>query len=337
MLLTKEVEMLITSRNAKYYQNRGYAVPKKINKKTGLEVFDVGKKIVVSVKDLPDCSKVAVKYKCDCCGAIKEITFYDWKRKTDLEAGSYCKSCAVKIKLPEILEQKYGEFNVANIPVFIERKKQTNKEKYGNEWAIASDQVKQHIKHSFEQKFGVSNPMKSKEIQQKAKDTNNIKYGGNGPMCSKEVREKSMKTSLERYGVPNPYQNKDIQAKARKTLNDNGKVPSSKAEKRFVILLKEIFGEENCLPCYQEGELTFDCLLQINGQQIDVEYDGDYWHKNRKQKDAARNAVLMNRGYKILRVLANDKDDMPQKIQIKEAVDYLVKDNHHLVFINMNN
>ena len=50
----------------------------------------------------------------------------------------------------------------------------------------------------------------------------------------------------------------------------------------------------------------------------------------------ARNAVLMNMGYKILRIKANNRDALPSKQQIIDAVDYLVKDNHHITFIDMN-
>lgn len=337
MLLTHEVEMLITSRNANYYKNKGYSIPKKISDKTGLEVFDVGTKIVVAVEDLPDCSKATVCYKCDCCGAIKETTICGWRRRTNQEEGDYCHSCSAKFKLPKIMKQKYGETNAANVPSFVNKKKETNKLRYGNEWAIASEEVKQHIKQSYIQNFGVDNPMKSEEVRQKAKNTNNLKYGGNSSQCSKEIREKSIKTCLEKYGVANPYQNKSVQEKARKTLNVNGNTPSSKAEKKMVAVLKQIYSEENCTANYQEGVFTLDCLLMVDGQRIDAEYDGKYWHEKRKQKDAARNAVLLKMGYKILRILADDKDTMPDEFQIKKAIDYLIKNNHHLTFINMNN
>ena len=75
----------------------------------------------------------------------------------------------------------------------------------------------------------------------------------------------------------------------------------------------------------------------IGDDKFDFEYDGIYWHKNRKQKDAARNAVLMNEGYKIIRIKANNQDLLPTEQQILQAVDYLVKDNHRLTFIDMNN
>ena len=45
----------------------------------------------------------------------------------------------------------------------------------------------------------------------------------------------------------------------------------------------------------------------------------------------------MNEGYKIIRIKANNQDLLPTEQQILQAVDYLVKDNHHLTFIDMNN
>ena len=44
-----------------------------------------------------------------------------------------------------------------------------------------------------------------------------------------------------------------------------------------------------------------------------------------------------NAGYKVLRIKANSRDILPNKEQIKEAVDCLVKGNRRLVFIDMNN
>ena len=235
------------------------------------------------------------------------------------------------------MEQKYGQSNAANIEMFVDKKKQTNKKRYGAEWAIASDEVRQRIKESFNTKYGTDNPMKAEDVKNKAIQTNMCRYGGKSPMCDEMVRAKSIETCLKRYGVPNPYQNIEVQTKARQTLNNNGNTPSSEAERLFCSVLEEIYGKECCTPNYQEGPLTFDCLLRINDCFIDVEYDGSYWHSTRKQKDAARNAVLMKNGYKVLRVLANDYDDIPTNEQIISAVDYLVKDNHNLVFINMNN
>ena len=35
-------------------------------------------------------------------------------------------------------------------------------------------------------------------------------------------------------------------------------------------------------------------------------------------------------------IKANNTDDLPTKEQIQDAIDYLVKDNHHITFIDMN-
>ena len=101
-------------------------------------------------------------------------------------------------------------------------------------------------------------------------------------------------------------------------------------------LLSSLYGADNCYPNFPVGNLSLDCLVKFNQFKIDFEYDGIYWHKNRKQYDAARNAVLMDEGYRIVRIKANNQDTLPSAEQIRQAVDYLVKDNHHLVFINMN-
>lgn len=79
-----------------------------------------------------------------------------------------------------------------------------------------------------------------------------------------------------------------------------------------------------------------DCLVKFKDVLIDVEYDGWYWHKDRGEYDRRRNYYVINNGYRILRIKADKKDTLPSKQQIQEAIDYLVKDNHHLTYIDMN-
>lgn len=336
MLLDTSVDISITVRNMNYYKNKGYDIPMKYSEKSHKEVVDRGKTIRVKIEDLPTSSHARIKYKCDNCGNIYETDYHSWCHAKNPELGHLCKSCAVKIKLPEAMQNKYGYKNSANVPSIIEKRKQTNLDKYGNEWAIVSGEVRNTILRSYLNNFGVDNPMKNEEVKQRAKETNNEKYGGNSCMCDENVRYKSKQTCLQKYGVPNAFQSKNIQAKARETLYKNGSTPSSKAEKALCDLLISIFGETNCSPNYPVGNLSLDCLVSIGKDRIDFEYDGVYWHKDRKQKDAARNAVLMNEGYKIVRIKANNQDSLPTKQQILQAVDYLVKDNHHLTFIDMN-
>lgn len=326
MLLTDKIMVPVTARNINHYRDKGYDVPDKL-----------GELIEVDINDLPDSSHVKISYKCDCCGNIFETEYHYWNRRKYPELGDLCKTCAVKIKLPKAMLDKYGFDNSANVQAIIDRKKKTNFEKYGTEWSIASASVRENIKDTMIDRYGVDNPMKSEEIRQKAIETMRERYGVDFAAQSKEVQEKREKTCMERYGVPCTAQSKEVREKMRAALYKNGTTPSSKAEKNMCLLLSEIYGNDNCIPNYPFSELSFDCLLMIGNVKIDVEYDGSYWHKNRGQIDAARNAVVMNAGYKVLRIKANSRDTLPNKEQIKEAVDCLVKGNRHLVFIDMNN
>ena len=49
-----------------------------------------------------------------------------------------------------------------------------------------------------------------------------------------------------------------------------------------------------------------------------------------------RNFFLIRRGYKIVRIKANKWDTLPTEQQIIDAVDYLVKGDHSLTYIDMN-
>lgn len=336
MLLTKTVEINITPRTVNHFKEKGYLIPVKYSEKSKKEVFDFESTILVNVLDLPSSSHTKIKYKCDNCGEEFITEYCAWNQTKYKELGDLCKDCAIKIKLPKSMLDKYGHTNAAQVPFIVDKKKQTNIKKYGNEWHIASSEIRNNIVDTWMKKYGTDNPMKDEEIKTKAKETNNYKYGGNSPLCCEDIKGKAKQTCLVKYGVENPSQSKEIQNKIRKTLYSNGTVPTSKAEKQMCDILKDIFGEENCFPNYPEGNLSLDCLVVLEDCKIDFEYDGKYWHQNRGKYDAARNAVLMDNGYKIVRIKGNNQDSMPTHTQILEAVDYLVKGNHHLSFIDMN-
>lgn len=336
MLITKKVEIKVSARTSKHFESKGYCLPRKCSKNGNKDVIDFDSKIEVFVEDLLPSSHVNIKYQCDNCGKIVQTKYCDWNSISYKQLGDLCKDCAIKIKLPQIMLERYGQSNCAHIGSFVEKKKQTNLEKYGNVWAIASDSVRTYIKESLIKKYGVNNPMLNENIKNKALLTNNQRYGGNGPMCDLKVRQKAVKTCLDKYGVPNAFQNKGVQNKAHLTLYKNKKVPSSKAEKKLYDIIVSIFGDNNCYFSYPEGEFFLDCLLVVNGIKIDIEYDGLYWHKNRKQKDAARNAILMKKGYKILRIKGNNQDILPSQEKIKEVIKDLILNDRHLLFIDMN-
>lgn len=336
MLITTNVVMKITPRNITYYKNKGYVIPEIYSTKSKKIVPNYNVDIIVSIFDLPKSSHKKVKYKCDNCGAIKEIAFSDFNRLTNKQYGIFCKSCSTKIKLPKIMLDKYGVNNCSNLPFVSEKRERTCLEKYGSKWSIGSSYVKNKIKAVFVEKYGVENPILDEQIKEKRNKTNIEKYGGISPFNNKTVRDKVKKTNIERYGIDNPYKLKSTQEKAKQTLYKNGNCPSSKAEKQMCQILMTMYGKENCFPSFQEGNLLLDCLVFIDNYRIDFEYDGIYWYKNRENKDRARNAVLMSLGYKVVRIKGNNKDELPDQLIINKAVQYLILENHNLIYIGMN-
>ena len=172
MLLTHEVEINITVRNARYYEDKGYEIPKVYSKRTKSMIVQNGAKVMVKVEDIAPTSKAKLQYECDCCHNVFTTNIGDWNRREHLDKGTYCKDCAAKVLLPQCLQDKYGVTNSSLIPSAIEKKKQTNLERYGAEWAIASDCVKEKIGDTIEQKYGVSNPMQNENIKDKTRLTN---------------------------------------------------------------------------------------------------------------------------------------------------------------------
>ena len=337
MLLTKELDVTIGARNVNHYKELGYYIPMRHSDVFDCDVAAFGETIRIKIEDLPMSSHNKIQYRCDHCGKIVETEYCIWNNRKYREMGDMCKDCARQIKLPKSLMDKYGHDNAAYIPESIKKKKETSFKQYGSEWHIASDIVKDRAKQTMLNRYGVENAMQFETTKEKARATTLERYGVEFITQSDEFKQKIRETCMERYGAPSTGQVPEFRAKMRRTLCANGNVSTSKAERAMCEMLADIYGVDNCIPSYPEGGLVLDCKLLVDGYCIDVEYDGNYWHRGKGQRDAARNAVLMDMGYKVLRIKANNRDTMPSKQQIIDAVDYLVKDNHHLVFIDMNN
>lgn len=165
------------------------------------------------------------------------------------------------------------------------------------------------------------------------KATNLERYGTTSPAKSSEVQEKTKKTNLERYGVENPNCLPEVKAKVRAALYKNGTCPTSKQQVEIYDMLCDIYGLENVVLNKPFGKVSLDCKLKIGENIIDIEYDGWHWHKDRQEQDKRRNWYLIRRGFKILRIRSNY--DMPTKNQIIDAIDYLIKGNHSLAYIDL--
>jgi len=110
----------------------------------------------------------------------------------------------------------------------------------------------------------------------------------------------------------NMIEKKDLQRLTKyKQLYSN---PSS-PELKLYDLLKNIYGEENVLHCYELKGYYYDiCMFG----KILIEYDGYYWHKILKNNnDNKKTNIAVENGYLLYRVeeMPNRKSDISKEIE----------------------
>ena len=325
----------------------------------GYEYTRIRQSLTVNVEDLPPRSHMNVDVVCDYCGKTFKKAYCNFiKEHSDITGKDCCAACRSK-KFAEIFQinhgvsnpfqledcmiksratcmEKYGVEHAAQARAVRDKMAATNLARYGNVCSLQSDEIKQKAQNTSMDRYGVKNIFELPETQERIRRTNAAKYGAGNIAHTPEISAKIRNTNMERYGVPYTTQAPEVIAKIRASLYNNGSVPSSKAEKEMCKILHEMYGVDNCRDNYAFGRLNMDCLVNIDGVLIDFEYDGQYWHRDREDYDRRRNYYLLDNGYRIIRISGNQKDELPNKQQIQEAVDYLVKDNHHLAYINMN-
>lgn len=303
-VLLLETIKIKPNRFSQYYKSKGYII------------IGPNKDIEIKVKDLIPTSATKVPCICDFCNNkfLKE-------RRTikNLIDPIACKHCSIY------------------------KGKHTIIEKYGVDSVFKDITVRNKIKETWVNKYGVDNPSKSQEIIKRRSKTNFEKYGNNCSMNgtnkykSKETflkrygvdhnsktdlfKEKFKITCIKKYGVPNPMQYLEIKEKSmlnKKTHNNN----CSKQQRYINNLLN---GEINK---YING---YYADIFLKNENIIIEYDGSgHWFAVKHYKisliefeknEIARENVLLNDGYKILRIISR-KDLIPID---KELIDIINK------------
>ena len=303
-----------TKQNKDFYEKLGYVFTK------------FNKYFELKAEDLSYNSHVKVKVICDNCLKEREMQWGDYLRYHSDIFVDLCKKCS-PLKTKATCLEKYGKENPSQVEEFKEKRKNTNLERFGVENAFQSEELKEKIKLTNLSKYGVEYANQNESIKLKIKNTCLEKYGVSCCSKSEIVKQKSRETCLKKYGYECSLNSPGVREKGRKTLYEKGLIPTSKPERKTCELLKEMYGEENCKPGYPLDRINFDCLLILNNIKIDVEYDGWYFHSQKQNYDNRRNGFVISKGYKVLRIKGKYK--VPTKHQLKEAIDYLVKDNHN--------
>lgn len=339
MILQESLEIIPTRKKVKYYREKGYVV----NGRTPIKV---------KIEDVSDGCKTKETRICDCCGEQFTRTHRAIIDSFNCYGKDLCLKCLKKEKSAKTKEtnlKKYRvEFPMQSLEIK-EKAKETTIAHYGCEYSFQNPEIQKKVKESLKEKYGVENcqqipEVKNKSIQtnlkkygsenvfsseiikEKIKETILKKYGCESPTQSLEVKEKRKKTFNQKYGVDYPLQYPDFQEKVRKTLYENNTTPTSSQQKELFEILKKLY--PNCLVelNYPLNKLSLDIRLQFpNRTCVDVEYDGWYWHQDKK-KDRARDEVVKKQGYKILRIKSGTL--LPSEEQLKQKIDNLIVEDY---------
>ena len=96
-LLTKEVWVGIGATNIKWYEDKGYEIPRYIDNRGRIKVKH-GTSILVKVEDLQKTSKILVDVQCDECGEIlKNINWYAYSKNIEKYNKYYCIKCVYNL------------------------------------------------------------------------------------------------------------------------------------------------------------------------------------------------------------------------------------------------
>lgn len=93
-LITEEVWVTLEPKTIKWYEDKGYEIPRWIDNRGRIKVKR-GTKILVNVKDLPNSSGAKINVQCDGCGKLLEGIPWDNYNKYLKEDGKYyCQKCS---------------------------------------------------------------------------------------------------------------------------------------------------------------------------------------------------------------------------------------------------
>lgn len=210
LVLDQLIEVKINSSNFQFYKSLGYDIKKS----------DI---IYVPPFQLKDGSHTHVSVVCDECKDVFDREYRQY-RKRQHDGKDYCTKCVSIIRKQTMLE-KYGvEYPLQNENIK-QKTKQTNMEKYGVEYTSQVPSVIEKRKNTCIERYGYENPGMSPQIQDKIKRYFIETYDCENPFMLEEVKEKIKQTCLNKYGVEYYSQTEECREKMMSTNLDKYGVP----------------------------------------------------------------------------------------------------------------
>lgn len=267
----------------------------------------------------------------------------------------------VKEKLKNTFLERYGFEHPSQVPIFQEKVKETSLKNFGVTHPTKSLKIKNKTKITNLKKYGVVSYTQTKEYLEKTRETCLRKYGTTNIACAKSTRDKYKNTMYNKYGVDNYFATDEFKAyiteynlekygvehisqadetklKVRETWEEKSEEEIAEiAEKRNQTLYKNdtqkcssqqksIYDTlsiyyDNVFLNYPEDKFSLDIMLEKDNVKIDIEYDGWYWHQDKK-RDYVRDYINIKSGYKVFRIKSGSL--IPTVKQLQENIDILL-------------
>jgi hypothetical protein len=185
MIVEEFIEIFITSRNIKYYLEKGYDAKYKQH-------------LIVSTIDLMDNSVYKILVECICGNKnrIKKSTY-----SKSVNCGGYysCPICVYE-KIKKTNQKKYGVDQTFQCKEFLEKRNKNNLEKYGYESTFQVEEIKEKIKQTNVDRYGFECCSKNKDVIKKMKNTNIERYGFENVCQHDDIKKRRVETLIEKYG-----------------------------------------------------------------------------------------------------------------------------------------
>lgn len=141
----------------------------------------------------------------------------------------------------------------------------------------------------------------------------------------RKKQSQTLENYVNRYGAIIGYQ------KFKLYVEKSSKIPSKHSlmsQNLFWKIYNNLNQEQKKLCKFgqlngQQGFVNFDSKWNKHFYYVDfkcgeviIQFDGQYWHKDRKEDDKMKTMLLQQKGYKVLRISDNDYKNQSEKIQV---------------------
>ena len=184
---------------------------------------------------------------------------------------------------------KYGVKNHIASQAVKEKQRQTVRKRYGVDNVFQASVTKNKIKQTCLEKYGTTHYNKTPESKEKHKQTHLARYGVEHYNKTAEGKARREQTCINKYGVSwytqtDTYKEtamakqKESTAKQLATKRKNNTVNCSTAEKRYFVILQEVFGVDNVVAQYKEHRYPFLCDFYIKSKDLFIELNFIWTH-----------------------------------------------------------